>query len=54
MNYFPAAYFLNKHDGSFVFPAQAGLLAPAIGLAFVSVAYGFWRLGLNRYQGVGH
>jgi ABC-2 type transport system permease protein len=54
MNYFPASYLLNKHDATFAFPPQVGLLGPAIGVAFVLAAYAFWRLGLNRYQGVGH
>jgi ABC-2 type transport system permease protein len=54
MNYFPAAYFLRKGDGAFAFPAAVGLATPLIGVVFVGVAYGFWRFGLNRYQGVGH
>jgi ABC-2 type transport system permease protein len=54
MNYFPAAFFLNKHDASFAFPPQVGLLGPVIGIVFVLVAYAFWRFGLDRYQGVGH
>lgn len=54
MNYFPAAYFLHKSDAAFGLPAAAGLFAPLIGALFVALAYGFWRIGLNRYQGVGH
>ena len=54
MNYFPAAYFLRKPDAAFSLPPQVGLLSPVIGVAFVLVAYAFWRVGLNRYQGVGH
>lgn len=54
MNYFPAAYFLGKSNVAFGLPPAVGLLAPLIGLAFVALAYGFWRIGLNRYQGVGH
>jgi ABC-2 type transport system permease protein len=54
MNYFPAQYFLHKGTGGLALPAFVGLLTPVIGLAFVALAYGFWRLGLNRYQGVGH
>lgn len=54
MNYFPAAYFLHKTDAALGLPPAIGLFAPVIGLAFVAVAYGFWRFGLNRYQGVGH
>ena len=54
MNYFPAAYFLDKHDGTFLLPPQVGLLSPLIGTALVLAAYAFWRFGLRRYQGVGH
>jgi ABC-2 type transport system permease protein len=53
MNYFPAAYFLNKTDGALQLPAFAGLLTPVVGCVFVAVAYAFWRFGLNRYQGAG-
>jgi ABC-2 type transport system permease protein len=53
MNYFPAVYFLNKSDDAFALPAWIGLLSPLVGLAFVAVAYAFWRFGLNRYQGSG-
>jgi len=54
MNYFPAAYFLHKPDLALGLAPQVGLLTPVIGLAFVSLAYAFWRFGLDRYQGVGH
>jgi ABC-type uncharacterized transport system permease subunit len=30
------------------------LLTPVIGIVAVAAAYFFWRLGLNRYSGVGH
>jgi ABC-type uncharacterized transport system permease subunit len=54
MNYFPARFFLHKaHEGAML-PAGVGLLTPAIGIVFVAVAYAFWRLGLNRYSGVGN
>ena len=53
-SYFPARYFLHKaHEGSML-PAPVGLLTPAIGVVAVAIAYGFWRIGLNRYSGVGH
>ena len=54
MNYFPASYFLHKTDNGLGLPPAVGLLTPLIGVAFVAVAYAFWRVGLNRYQGVGH
>ncbi|MFN2459279.1 MAG: ABC transporter permease [Candidatus Velthaea sp.] len=54
MNYFPAAYFLHKADTGLSLPPAVGLLTPLIGVVFLSLAYAFWRLGLNRYQGVGH
>jgi ABC-2 type transport system permease protein len=54
MNYFPAAYFLHKGENALALPPAVGLFTPLIGVAFVSIAYTFWRFGLNRYQGVGH
>lgn len=54
MNYFPATFFLHKHEGALGLPPVVGLLTPLIGVGFLAVAYAFWRTGLNRYQGVGH
>jgi ABC-2 type transport system permease protein len=54
MNYFPASYFLHKADNGLGLPLAIGLLTPAIGIVFLAVAYLFWRVGLQRYQGVGH
>lgn len=54
MNYFPATFFLHKTESGLALPPAVGLLTPLIGVAFVALAYGFWRIGLNRYQGVGH
>jgi ABC-2 type transport system permease protein len=54
MNYFPASYFLHKPGGTFGLPAAVGLLTPAVGAAFLALAYAFWRVGLDRYEGVGH
>ncbi len=54
MNYFPASYFLQKADNGLGLPLAVGILTPAIGIAFVAVAYVVWRFGLLRYQGVGH
>ena len=53
MNYFPATYFLQKSDTGLSLNPQVGLLTPAIGLAWVFVAYAFWRVGLRHYQGTG-
>jgi ABC-2 type transport system permease protein len=53
MNYFPAAYFLHK-PATLALPPAAGLLTPVVGIAFLGVAYAFWRFGLRRYAGVGH
>ena len=30
-----------------------GLLTPVVGVAVTALAYGFWRIGLNRYTGTG-
>jgi len=54
MNYFPATFFLHKIESGLALPPAVGLLTPLIGIAFAALAYGFWRIGLNRYQGVGH
>ena len=54
MNYFPASYFLHKADNGLGLPIAVGVLTPAVGVAFLLVAYTCWRFGLQRYQGVGH
>jgi ABC-2 type transport system permease protein len=53
MNYFPATYFLGKSDTGLHLNPAVGLLTPAIGLVWVSIAYLFWQTGLRRYQGTG-
>jgi ABC-2 type transport system permease protein len=53
MNYFPATFLLHKtEDGLHLNPA-VGLLTPVVGLACATLAYGFWRIGIDRYQGTG-
>ena len=53
MNYFPATYLLHKsEDGLHLNPA-IGLFTPAVGALVIGLAYVFWRVGLNRYQGTG-
>jgi ABC-2 type transport system permease protein len=53
MNYFPATYFLGKSENGLHLNPAVGLLTPAIGFAVSALAYGFWRIGLNRYTGTG-
>jgi ABC-2 type transport system permease protein len=53
MNYFPATYFLGKTDTGLHLSPIAGLLTPAVGLAWFGVSYLFWREGLRHYQGTG-
>jgi len=53
MNYFPATYFLGKNDGALDLNPAIGLLTPVVGVAITTLAYGFWRIGLNRYTGTG-
>jgi ABC-2 type transport system permease protein len=53
MNYFPATYFLQKAETGLHLNPAVGLLTPAIGLAWVGIAYAFWRVGLRHYQGTG-
>ncbi|MBV8222842.1 MAG: ABC-2 family transporter protein [Candidatus Eremiobacteraeota bacterium] len=54
MNYFPATFFLDKSEDALHLSPQLGLLGPLVGLACFAVAYSFWRIGLNHYEGVGH
>jgi ABC-2 type transport system permease protein len=53
MNYFPATFLLHKTDGALSLSPWVGLLTPVVGVLWLAVAYGFWRVGLNRYQGTG-
>ncbi len=53
MNYFPATFLLHKTETGLALSPQVGLLTPLIGLAWVSAAYIFWRIGLQHYQGTG-
>ncbi len=53
MNYFPATFFLHKTDVGLHLNPEIGLLTPLVGLAWLTVSYGFWRVGLRHYQGTG-
>jgi viologen exporter family transport system permease protein len=53
MNYFPAAFLLQKQQNGLGLNPLVGVLTPAIGLAWAAVAYAAWRAGLQRYQGTG-
>ncbi len=53
MNYFPATLLLHKVDSSFAFSPSIGLLTPVVGAAWFLLAYAFWRVGIERYQGTG-
>jgi ABC-2 type transport system permease protein len=53
MNYFPATFLLHKTDGALELSPQVGLLTPLVGLVWSSLAYAFWRIGIDRYQGTG-
>lgn len=53
MNYFPATFLLAKQETGLGLNPAVGLLTPAIGVAWAGVAYGFWHVGLRRYQGTG-
>lgn len=53
MNYFPAAYFLQKAETGMYLNPAVGLLTPAIGLVWLGAAYVFWFIGLRHYQGTG-
>lgn len=52
INFYPAQYFLGKED-FMLFHPMFQYLCPVVGLALFAVAYRFWFIGLNRYQGTG-
>jgi ABC-2 type transport system permease protein len=53
MNYFPATFLLHKSDGAMHLSPEIGLLTPLVGIVWTLLAYLFWRVGLERYQGTG-
>ncbi len=53
MNYFPATFLLHKSEDGFHLNPLVGLFTPLVGLIWAAAAYGFWRIGINRYQGTG-
>jgi ABC-2 type transport system permease protein len=53
MNYFPATFLLHKTSTGLALAPQVGLLTPLVGLVCAALAYAFWRVGLNHYQGTG-
>jgi ABC-2 type transport system permease protein len=53
MNYFPATLLLHKNETGLNLNPEIGLLTPLVGCVCLVLAYAFWRVGLNRYQGTG-
>jgi ABC-2 type transport system permease protein len=53
MNYFPATFLLHKTGGAFALSPAIGLLTPVVGVVWFLLAYAFWRVGIERYQGTG-
>jgi ABC-2 type transport system permease protein len=53
MNYFPATYLLHKSEDGLQLNPAIGLLTPVVGALCVGIAYAFWRVGIDRYQGTG-
>jgi viologen exporter family transport system permease protein len=53
MNYFPATYLLHKSEDGLQLNPAVGLLTPVVGALCVAIAYTFWRVGIDRYQGTG-
>ncbi|WP_082084152.1 ABC-2 family transporter protein [Paenibacillus beijingensis] len=49
VNYYPAAYLLNKNETS----SYLYLGAPAIGIVMFIIAYLFWFTGIRSYKGTG-
>jgi ABC-2 type transport system permease protein len=53
MNYFPATFLLHKSETGLNLNPAVGLLTPLVGIVCLALAYAFWRVGLDRYQGTG-
>ncbi len=52
MSYYPATYFLRITETTLFHPYFAFLTPLAAGI-FVLIAYRFWKVGINSYQGAG-
>lgn len=52
LSYFPVLHILNRPfpDG---LPLWVAYLAPWVGLLMLAAAFGFWKVGVGRYQGTG-
>jgi ABC-2 type transport system permease protein len=51
INFYPAQLFLGKDD--YLFHPSLPYATLPVGLGLFSLAYRFWRYGINRYQGTG-
>jgi ABC-2 type transport system permease protein len=52
VNFYPAQYFLQKHD-FLIFHPVFQFLTPVIGVILFVLAYQYWKFGVNHYQGTG-
>ena len=53
ISYFPATFLLHKTEGALGLAPAVGMLTPVIGVLWFAIAYAFWRVGIDRYQGTG-
>ncbi len=53
MNYFPATFLLHKTGDALALSPAVGLLTPVVGTIWFLLAYAFWRVGIEHYQGTG-
>lgn len=52
INFFPAQYFINKHDYSSFHPTFQ-YLTPIVGVVFFMISLKFWNIGINNYKSTG-
>jgi len=52
VNFYPAAYFLNKSDDMLFFPALQ-YATPLVGVILFLLAYKVWSIGIRRYESTG-
>jgi ABC-2 type transport system permease protein len=52
INFYPAQFFLGKHDFS-VFHPVFQFITPLVGLSMFALALWFWNFGINHYKSTG-
>jgi len=54
INFYPSHYFLSRSGSGLLFHPYIQYMTPVAGVVVFACAYALWRLGITRYQSVGH